>query len=65
MQKNNFKLFFFQLKHSKFTFTFGKYLKIRTPPSSSKKVHIMNFGLFDFWCLAPPFGLFPFLGDFF
>ena len=46
LPKNHFKtnLFFVQPKHLKSTFTFGKTLKIRTPPY--QKVQILNFGLF-------------------
>ena len=36
--------------------------KFRLPPPSSQKVHILNCGLFDFWCWPlppPPFLTFP------
>ena len=42
-------LIFLQLQHLKYTFAFGENLKIQTPPPPPQKVHILNFGLFDFW----------------
>ena len=49
LPKNHFKttLFSLQLKYLKCAFTFGKKMKIRTPPSC-QKVQILSVGLFDF-----------------
>ena len=68
LPKNHFKttLFSLQLKYLKCAFTFGKKMKIRTPPPLVKK---SKFWILDFLIFgadpSPPFWTFSIIWDFF